>query len=196
MLLLGFALSCALLVSAQATINDRGQYVPTAEELASSKRLYEALLNPNFIRLRLIFLDPNTDEQTAIPPVYTDRDRVVIALILVHSFNEPIRFSQSRDPFTDVQLELLRNGEKMPLTKRAQQKTERSETDPSRDSLVSEFLPGKEYRLAPIDLRQWYGTLSPGQYQLTVRRRFVSGGAWLDSDPIIFNVNEPSADRN
>jgi len=189
MFLLAFALSCVLSISAQGTINDRGQYVPTAEELASSKRLHEALLNPDFITLRLMFLDPNTDEQTAIPPVYTAKHRVVIALMLVHSFNDPIRFSQSRDPFTDVQLELLRNGERMPLTKRAQHRTERSEADPSRDSVVGEFLPGKEYKLLQLDLNLWYGTLSSGQYQLTVRRRFVSGGAWVNSDSIMFNVN-------
>ena len=186
---LAFALSCVISVSAQGKINEQGQYVPTAEELASSKRLHEALVNPDFITLRLMFFDPNTGEQTAIAPVYTDKHPVVIALMLVHSFTESIRFSQSRDPFTDVQLELLRNGERMPLTKRAQRRSEKSDAQPSRDSVVSEFLPGKEYKLLQLDLNLWYGPLSSGQYQLTVRRRFVSGGAWVNSDSIMFNVN-------
>lgn len=189
LILLSIALSCAMSTSAQGTIDERGQYRPTPQELASSKRIYECLLNPQAIRLRLVFVNPNTDEETTNPPVYGHKDRIVIGLILIHSFNEPITISQSRDPFTDVQLELLRDGTKMPLTKDAQKRIATSEGDPTRDNLTSEFLPEEEYRLLRIDLHQWYGPLLAAQYQLTVRRRFVSGGGWVDSDSIIFNVN-------
>ena len=50
------------------------------------------------------------------------------------------------------------------------------------------FFLKKDYTLQRIDLSEWYKPLVPGHYQLTVKRQFVRGGDWIQSDSINFDI--------
>jgi len=187
--LLAITISFALPVFAQGTIDKHGRYIPTQEEIEANKRMAEGLRSPTFIRLRLVFLNPNTDETSDLAPPYKSTDRVAVRVILNHYFNGPITVIESLNQYRDLQLELLRDGEVVPYKKEAQQRVDRTLTEPPNDSSAPiQFLPEKDYALQRINLSDWYKTLLPGHYQLTVRRRFVWEGEWVQSDSVTFDI--------
>ena len=183
-------ISFALPVFAQGTIDKHGRYIPTQEEIEADKRMAESLRTPAFIRLRLVFLNPNTDETSDLAPPYKSTDRIAIRVILSHYFNGPITIVESLNQYRDVQLELLRDGDIVPYKKEAQGRVDRTLSEPPNDTSASvQFLSQKEYAVKRIDLSDWYQTLLPGHYQLTVKRRFVWGGEWLHSNSITFDIS-------
>ena len=187
--LLVIAISFALPVFAQGTIDKHGRYIPTQEEVEANKRMAEGLQSPTFIRLRLVFSNPNTGETSDLAPPYKSADRIVIRLILNHYFNGPITIVESLNQYRDLQLELLRDGDVVPYKKAAQEKVDRALSEPPNGSSAPiHFLPEKDYSLHVIYLSDWYKTLLPGHYHLTAKRRFVWGGEWVQSDSITFDI--------
>lgn len=183
--IIGFSLP----VLAQGTIDKHGRYVPTQEEIESNKRMIENLRNPDFIRLRLVFLNPNTDQTTDFAPRYNSGDPISFRLILFHFFNGPITVTDSLNKYRDFEVELLRDGDVVPYSKEARRYVKRARTEPPNDSSSTmQLLPDKDYVLRRISLSDWYETLLPGHYQLTVKQRFVSGGEWVHSDSITFDI--------
>jgi hypothetical protein len=188
-LLLTLILSCPLSVFAQGTIDKDGRLITTKEQIEANERMAESLRKPTFIRLRLAFLKPNTDETTDLAPPYKSGDPISIRMILNHFFNGPIIITDYLNSYTDRELELLRDGDVVPYTKEAQQGVKRARTEPPNDgSRTTQLLPERDYTLPMIYLSDWYETLLPGHYQLTVKRRFVWGGEWVTSDSITFDV--------
>jgi hypothetical protein len=190
MVLLAITISFALPVFAQGTIDKHGRYIPTQEEIEADKRMAESLRSPSFIRLRLVFLNPDTDETSYFAPPYKSTDRIAIRVILNHYFNGPITVIESLNQCRDLQLELLRDGDIIPYKKEAQEQVDRALSEPSNGSSAPvQLLPEKDYALQRINLSDWYKTLWAGHYQLTVRRRFVWGGEWVQSDSITFDIS-------
>ena len=48
--------------------------------------------------------------------------------------------------------------------------------------------PNAETNYDQLNLRDWYGTLQPGHYELTLRHRFRRGGKQVESNTITFEV--------
>ncbi|HEX8149791.1 MAG TPA: hypothetical protein VF591_21605 [Pyrinomonadaceae bacterium] len=48
--------------------------------------------------------------------------------------------------------------------------------------------PNVETSYDQFDLRDWYGTLQPGHYELTLRHRFRQGGKQVESNTVTFDV--------
>ena len=48
--------------------------------------------------------------------------------------------------------------------------------------------PNVETLYDQLDLRDWYGTLQPGHYELTLRHRFQRGGKQVESNTVTFDV--------
>lgn len=187
--LLAVIVSFPLSVFAQGTIDKHGRYVPTKEEIEANQRMAETLRNPAFIKLRLVFLNPNTDETTDLAPAYKFGDPIAIRIILNHYLNGPITFTDTVNQYRDLELELLRDGDLISYKKEAQRGFEGARTTPPNESSATmQYLPEKDYVLRRINLSEWYETLSMGHYQLTVRRRFVWGGEWVQSDSITFDI--------
>lgn len=182
-------LASSLPIFAQGTIDKNGRHVPIKEEREANERMAESLRSPTFVRLRLVFLNPNTDETTDLAPPYKSGDPITIRLILNHFFNGPITFVDYINQYRNLQLELLRDGDVAPYKKEVQRSVERGRTEPPNESSATmQFLPERDYILHRINLSEWYKTLLPGHYQLTVRRRFVWEGEWVQSDSITFDI--------
>ena len=187
--LMAVTLGFAVPVVAQDRVDQQGRYIPTTEEVEINARMAESLRRPTFIRLRLVFLNPTTDQTTDLAPPYKSTDRIAICIILNHYFHSPITILESLNQYSNVQLELLRNGDVVPLNKEARKQVDSALTDPPAGSSAAiQLLPGKEYELQRINLSEWYKTLLPGHYQLTVKRRFVWEGEWVQSDSITFAI--------
>jgi hypothetical protein len=182
-------LASSLPVFAQGSVEKHGRHVPAKEEIEANERMMENLRSPTFMRLQLVFLNPNTDETTNLAPPYKSGDPIAIRLILNHSFNGPITSLEFLNQYRNLKLELLRDGDIVPYKKEAQRSVEKALTEPPNESSAEmQFLPEKDYVLQRINLSDWYETLLPGHYQLTVRRRFIWEGEWVQSDSITFDI--------
>jgi hypothetical protein len=85
--------------------------------------------------------------------------------------------------------ELFRDGELLAYTKEAQAYADRTENEPANGSGAgANLLPGREYPYRQVRLENWYEPLGPGHYQITVRRRFIWAGDWLQSTPCTFDI--------
>lgn len=187
---LAITFSFALPIFAQGTIDKHGRYIPTEEEIEANKRMGEKLRHPTLVRLRLVFLNPNTGETSDLAPPYKSTDRIAIRVILNNYFDSPLTVIEYLDQYVDLQLELMRDGDVVPYKKEAQKQVDRALSElPNGSNAPAQLLPGKDYKSRPIDLSDWYETLLPGHYHLTVKRRFVWGGDWVQSDAITFDIS-------
>jgi hypothetical protein len=50
--------------------------------------------------------------------------------------------------------------------------------------------PNVETVYSQLNLRDWYGTLQPGRYELTLKHRFWARGKWVESNTATFDVTQ------
>ncbi len=182
-------LLCAVSVFAQGTLDKNGISHPTAEELAERKRLAEILKHPTFITLRLLSSprDVPREASTDTPAPYKVKDWIGFRLLVSQSLFAEISVAKFKNPYTEVRPVLIRDGDIVPYSKQAEPAVERAESLFGRASELK-IKSGSEYELQDIHLDDWYEPLTPGRYQLTVRRRFDWQGDWVTSSPVYFEV--------
>lgn len=188
-------LASALSVLGQGTIDQHGVSHPTEEELAASKRLAELLRHPTFIMLHLLSSprDVPRDKPTDTPAPYKVKDWVGFQLFITQNSSEKIMIWNSVDPYYEYRPELIRDGDIVSYTREAEERVKEAERKPpSGSGAPITMKPGREYDLNFGNLEDWYEPLGPGRYQLTVRKRFVWDGDWVQSNPVIFEVQPRS----
>ena len=154
----------------------------------SSNRLIELLRHPTFIKLRLVCIS-QAGGLTDAPPAYKEKEFISCQSFITQNSSEQIMIWNELNLYYEYRVELIRDGEMVSYSKEAKEGIETAESRPPNGSsapLVME--PGREYSLRYINLKEWYGSLSPGRYQLTLRRRFVWDGDWVQSNPVIFEI--------
>jgi len=191
--ILGLFASISLLtvsVCAQSRIEEHRVQYPSEEELAANKRMTQVLRHPTVITLRLVSIPRDfKEEPTDTPAPYKKGDWIDFQLLISHSFSEPLLIWQELDPYYNLRPELYKDGDLVPYTKETQDNVNRKERElPNGSAAPGRILPGREYEWQRVNLEEWYKSLGPGRYQLTVRRRFTWDGDWLQSSPVIFEV--------
>jgi hypothetical protein len=184
-------LTGALTILAPGTVDKHGVYHPTEEEIANNKRLYELLKHPIFLALRLVSVPRDSGDQrrTDAPAPFKVRDLIHFEVFVCQTSSEDIGLSNFLSPYYEYRPELTRDGDVVPYTKQSQELVERFEHGPPNGSVVGITLePGHEYRWSFVALEDWYEPLGPGRYQLVVRKRFAADGDWVESNPVIFEV--------
>lgn len=172
----------------ESKVDDRGYVIGSEEHIAANKRMHDLMLNPTFITLRLgaPTLDKKVSESGAS---YKQGDSIRFDLFITHSFTEPIEVVEG-DLYSDMRPELFRDGDPIPYLKKVQELAGQREKKPETiRSVPSHLMAGKEYLIGTVDAKDWYGDLPVGHYQLSVRRRFVYGGEWIQSDSLTFEVH-------
>ncbi len=163
---------------------------PTDQELPN-KRLVELLRHPTFVTLRLLSSpkDPSREKPSDTPAPYKEKDWIGFQLFIAQNSSENVTIWNELSSYYQYRPELLRDGDILAYTKEAQESVRSAETrPPSGSSAPLTLEPGREYDSDRVNLKDWYETLRPGRYQLTVRKRFVSDGDWVQSNPVIFEV--------
>jgi hypothetical protein len=187
-LLCSVFLVCAVTAVAQGSIDNK-VYQPSAEELAERKRVAELLRHPDFLSLRLLSNPRHAprESSTDTPSPFRIKEYIGFRLMVSQSTFEEIPVPVFKWPYTEVRPMLLRDGEVVPYKKEAQTGVEGAESlfGPAHELKLK---TGIEYQLEDIAMDDWYEPLAPGQYQLTVRRRFDWKGEWLTSPTISFEI--------
>ena len=177
----------ALPVGAQSKVDDRGVLQVSEEEIAAGKRLHDLLKKPDFITLRLIngyVYGRPVETQT---PYQVGASMYFQLLVSQSLFENVIVLSQR--PHYEYRPELSRDGELVPYSKNAQKAVDKADREaPSGSEIPVHLVPGREYDWSTVKLDDWYDQLAPGHYQLSVRQRFVWDGDWVESNPVIFEV--------
>ena len=193
-----FVIGCVLLIAApvasQGTIDKYGNFHPTEDTIARNKRMGELLQHPTFILLRLVSQKRNNvkEEPTTTPAPYSSDERIHFELFLTQNSSEDITFTESSWPYANYRPELIRDGDPVPYTDKAQKNIEAPEKETFTGSTgISTISPGKERFWTDVRIEDWYDSpLKPGRYQLTVKKRFTRNGDWVESNPVTFVVSD------
>jgi hypothetical protein len=154
-----------------------------------ARREYERLRKAQFASLELL---PRSLEGGESPDKlkehYKAGDKIYFRLLITNNSIDKVVFSSS-DSYQEQRPLLFRDGDEVPYRKSV------AELLPAKDKEIME----RSYRAAPleagqtrteyVELTDWYEPIQAGHYQLTVRRRFIWGGDWIDSKPITFEVD-------
>jgi len=169
-------------VSAQSTKD----YQRTEDEIAANKRRGKLLLHPELVTLRLV---SSSREPSPTPPPYGVGDLLDFDLSMSQSSSDTLTVLNYRSPFYECSPELYRDGDKVPYSKAAQEKVDRTDKILLDGSFYPvSLIPNREYRWIRVRLNDWYGRLGIGHYQLTVRKRLAPKGDWVESNPVTFDV--------
>jgi hypothetical protein len=197
-----FVIACVLLIAApvasQGTIDKYGNFHPTEEAIARNKRMGELLQHPTFVLLRLASQKRNgvKQEPSTTPSPYTADERIHFELFLTQNSSEDITLIESWSPYAKYRPELIRDGDPVPISKKAQEAIDAPEKDAFSGSMgISTISPGQERLWTDVRIEDWYAPLKPGHYQLIVKKRFTRSGDWVASNPVTFDVIESSAQR-
>jgi hypothetical protein len=110
-------------------------------------------------------------------------------LLISQSTSETMVISSTGSPYHEFRPELIRDGDIVPYSKTAQERLERTATGLTAGSSIAvRLVPGREQKAGIVDVEEWYETLGPGHYQLSVRKRFTGDGDWVQSNPVTFDV--------
>ena len=184
-------LGLALSVCAQGTIDEHGVRHPSEEEVAAHRRLIELLGHPTFITLRLASVRRYMprEEPSTTPSPYTVDQWINFQLFMSQSLSETLTIWETVWPYDKFRPELYRDGDILSYSKNAQKEVDIADSQPpSGSGAPNQLIPGREYDWGQMKMDDWYEPLRPGHYQLIVRKRFVSDGDWVESNPVTFDV--------
>lgn len=173
-------------LSAQSTADQK----PTEAEIAAFTRRVEILRHPTgIITIRLA---PVGREGSITPPPYGIADRMHFDLFISLAAGEDLTYTYSRNYCYAYRPQLIREGDVLPYAKQAQECIERAEREPGGDGFSdapATLKPGPESLSHYVDLYDWYETpLKAGHYQLLVKKQFLPGGDWVESNAVTFDV--------
>jgi len=183
-------LMCTLSAHAQGTIDKNGVYHPTEEEIARNKQIAELLKHPTFVILRLASSprDVPRESGTDTPAPYKVKDYIGFELFITQNSSETLRLGITSS-YYDYRPELMKDGQSVSYSESAAARVNRAENYPYSGSVFGITVKtGEEQHLGFINFDEWYDPLTPGRYQLTVRKQFALDGDWVVSNPVYFEV--------
>lgn len=119
---------------------------------------------------------------------YKEGDRIYLYLVITNNSIENVSFARV-DFYQEHRPRLTRDGDPVPYrSKISALVIEKDKQIVGRSVNSATLRPGETVEES-VDLADWYEPLPPGHYQLTVRRRFIWGGDWVESPATRFEVN-------
>lgn len=148
------------------------------------------LKDPSVIQLELV---PGKDQsndrgENSASRIYEAGSKVFIRLDAINSSQEPVTLLVV-EPSRQNRPELFRSGDKLEYRDGLMKALEVRDQEPPRSMpQLYKLEPGERKRIGYIDLRDWYDSLKPGHYQLSIKHRFEPGQKWIESAAVTFEV--------
>jgi len=148
------------------------------------------LKDPSVIQLELV---PGKDQSTdggedLASRIYEAGSKVFVRIDAINSSQEPVTLLVV-EPSRENRPELYRSGDKLDYRDGLMKELEAREHDPPRSmAQLFKLEPGERKRIGYINLRDWYDSLEPGHYQLSIKHRFELGQKWIESAAVTFEV--------
>jgi hypothetical protein len=182
-----FILAAALLCAAWAGARrEQASQAPPDQKERAERRL-ERLKNADIFLLKLA-LPFEMDTADYREGVRFKADQKIYFRLIIQN-NSPEQVTVYRDDIrSELRPQLRKDGELIPFKMEVDELTKARDESPYVFGFKpSRLLPGRTTE-DRIELADWYDELQPGTYQLSVHRRFVFGGRWVESDAISFEV--------
>lgn len=158
-----------------------------SREQGAGARQVERLKNADAFLLLLEYPSRERGVKSEAVARFETGQRMNFRLLIQNNFPEQVVIP--RDDFrSEIRPALHTDGQLVPYRKEVEELVKKRDKEPSSfGSKLESLRPGRvtEER---VDLADWYAPLEPGTYQLSVSRRFVLGGRWLESPSIAFEV--------
>ena len=148
------------------------------------------LRNPPPVRLELVDNRPPDayDDPLAFRSPYNTRSKIYFGIRAINTSLAPLLLIIS-DPYLQDRPELFRAGDPVPYRKGLEDLLKAKEKDPYMRMSQSVTLGANEGKLIGyIFVKDWFGSLTAGHYQLTLKHRFELGQDWVESSSITFEV--------
>jgi|GEM_PF-1409272 len=141
---------------------------------------------PAGLKVRLI---PSDLKSQAEGQPYRLESEVDVDVLLINDSDQAVRVSVI-DPYYGNRLQLFKDGKLVPYREETAKLIQSKDETPRLVDVVSGFfIDPKTTRPEGLRLKDWYGPLAPGSYQLIDRRRFEIDGPWTaDSAELLFEV--------
>lgn len=167
-----------------------GYMMAIGQEQTKDKQDGKHLLkNPEVVRVELLprKLELNENPQVLTEP-YKVGSRIYFQIQITNTSFESVPIA-ILDQYFQNRPELLRGGEVIPYRKGLDKLLEAKDKDPfSGHNFVVKLEPKDQKFIGFIYVDDWYETLQPGYYQLSVKHRFEPGQDWIESSSITFEV--------
>jgi hypothetical protein len=138
-----------------------------------------------FMKLTPEGAEPKTDGKP-----YQLGSEVIVTLLVRNKSDRPLKVNVIDREYGN-QLQLFKNGTLVPYLPEAAALSKSKEETPRLVEVVNDFFLDPKVGTWPqrLDLKKWYGPLSPGSYRLLVRHRFEIDGPWTaESAPLLFEI--------
>jgi hypothetical protein len=128
------------------------------------------------------------DDPLAFHSTYTTRSKIYFGIRATNTSFAPLLLIIS-DPYLQDRPELLRAGDPVPYRKGLESLLNAKEKDPYMSMSQSVTLSPDEGKLIGyVFVKDWFGSLTAGHYQLTLKHRFELGQDWVESSSITFDI--------
>ncbi len=135
--------------------------------------------------------DPIPEKET-----FTLGEPIHIGLLMTNTGRESIWVCAFSNPYYQNRPQLTRDGEAVGYLENLKELIRQSDAGTlceftSKRDIVY-LKPNSPLRVPSIELQEWYGTLSPGHYQLFLRRTLAccADGQWISTNTISFDVTD------
>lgn len=175
-------------------VDSDGHIVVTPEMEAYVRRRRELLETPGALSFKIV---PKVDKQSGDKRSGENNDQdtqfksgaqMSFEVSMTNMLDEPIKISIP-DAYEMYRLQLFKAGELLSysdkVTKTLEDRKRLREATSLRGATLN---PNDVLPLGFINLKNWYGPLDPGMYQLLIQYRPSGGVKWLELPPVNFEV--------
>ncbi|HEX8846955.1 MAG TPA: hypothetical protein VF791_20095 [Pyrinomonadaceae bacterium] len=174
---------------AQDKSKKQAEWEANAAQMSEDMRhKYERLKNPTFAQIELLprLLESSENPEELSKP-YKVGDKIFFRLLITNTSSEDVSFSVANPSYYN-RPQLLRDGEVVPYRAGLVELLKWKERTPGNESVRGTTLRPHETDTVIIEMKDWYEPLQPGRYLLTVKRRFIWRGEWIESSSLTFEV--------
>jgi hypothetical protein len=184
---LGIALASSSFAQQQTNEALEGKNQETEKQIELAKQRYARLRRADFAKLEVVRppLEFNQKPDELLKP-YKSGSGIHFVVSITNISNDSVGVPFG-DTYRQIRPVLLRGGDLVPYRKDIDEVIKKVGDDPNFRSTGTMIDP-KRTANTSVALNDWYERLLPGSYELTVKMRFIWGGAWIESSRITFEV--------